>query len=274
MLYFYRPDLKSYTYKVKTISHYSIGNNLKVIVDEKDKTIQQIVSYGDYITTTDIDFSNFNSIVKSLDTEVCQSTTFCELTKEECYIIDYEGYNLEIIVSDNVITSISKNFNDDDYPDFIKLSYDVHKNIDIEWEEKNYQSQIYFLNLYLFDTNIKNLRKKIDSILELCDKIPSNLDFYKGFGYQIEEVDSSRSYPVFPYSFSITNLVSGERKAIFGISNVFDTKEDAIKKACYSAFILILNDYYKDKNSTKFLSLDNKNIINLINDFITFVENN
>lgn len=149
---------------------------------------------------------------------------------------DYDLHNLIFTTKSEI-----KLENKDILPDFIK--YDIYyKNYDIEWVGENYQVSDYMTRrLVSKSKNLKQVYSDIELFLDWKNKISTDANYYKSLGYNINIVPSGKGYPAFPYSFEIITPENSVLK-FFGISNVFETDEEAIIKACYLINDLINKD--------------------------------
>lgn len=126
-------------------------------------------------------------------------------------------------------------------PDFIKYLCS-YKKYDIEWVGENYQVSDYMTQRLISKShNLKQVYSDIDSFLEWKNKISTDSNFYQSLGYNISVVSSGIGYPAFPYTFEITTPENSVLQ-FYGISNVFETYNEAIIKACYVINDLINKD--------------------------------
>ena len=116
---------------------------------------------------------------------------------------------------------------------FLRESFLSYKGYDIEWTGENYQASDYFTKkIVSLGTDSEEVFSDVDRFIVWKNKISINPEYYKEKGIEIKIVSSGDRYPTFPYTFEI-DVKNGEKIKGFGISNVFETSEEATLKACF-----------------------------------------
>lgn len=142
------------------------------------------------------------------------------------FYVNKEGEGTEILLAPESISI------DLEIMPFLRDSLLDYRDYDIEWVGDNYQVTDYFTSKLVSNSSyINEVYQDIDNFLEWKNQIPIDPDYYREKGYEIKVVSSGERYPVFPYTFEIYGPNDIYMKGL-GISNVFDTEEDAILKAC------------------------------------------
>lgn len=185
-----------------------------VLISEKENFVQNIS-----ITLFDEIFQNDDkeNIAYFVSFEVEEGLV-------EFYLINFSllYYNL----------TFEKIKNNEKYFDFIKDDH-FYRGYDIEWVGKNYQVSDYMSKVLISKSeNIIQVRKDIDNFLDnFKNKVNLDLEYHKKNGYEINIISSPKHYVAFPFTFEIKKPDGGYYTPS-GISNVFETENEAVEKAC------------------------------------------
>lgn len=127
------------------------------------------------------------------------------------------------------------------FPDFFKSDF-YYKEFDVEWVGDNFQAIDYMTRRLVTNSHCEKIAKQdIDKYLEWKESIPKDIKYYEDRGYKIEIVSSGEAYPAFPFTYVI-HTPDEERIENYGISNVFETEDEARERALFKTYDMINGD--------------------------------
>lgn len=262
--YFYEKGLNGYDYELfneeiisvpQSSFDYHINHNIKSFYKKIENDIIKL-NYKDH----------YNVIEDFLNNKITNAKHYFK----NIYTVDINGLPLqfEVLSNDKILFSHDLSiFNFKNLPSFIKKSfigyYSKQRGYDIEWTGQNYQTIHYLSRFYFINPCEEIIKKEINEFESILENLPLDFQFYNEFGYDINIEKSGKGYPAFPYTFSINFKDEDRKYKPLGISNVFETKEEAKLKAIYYLWLEIF--IYKDFNT------DNPIVNDSINKFNSFI---
>jgi hypothetical protein len=267
----YTPELNNYEYKTTESFQYSVSGIQKIIIDHENQSICQY--FGD--TKINLKYCLAKDIEKNLKKSLKDKSNSVTLAIITTYTVQLNNSSLIFSMTGNIFKLIQGHLINNDLPSFIKIQYEHHNNIDIEWTGDNYQAEEYFLKIYIIDPDLYYVKSKLDYLFLLKEQIILNTDFYAKLGYDITFFTNSCS--TYPYSYKFYNHNNQKEIVRNGISHVFEEEVESLRKSCFMVFLDIVSQYQinsdlsfiKNNELSKF---EIERLVLLINEFVKFLK--
>lgn len=233
-LCFYREGLKdTKNASVRKVRYYGINLNSFFIIDDEEEKFYLYLAKGKSIQELDyqIHKENFYETLKEIERVTIDAPNG--------KIAFYTSKDMRdvIFAPDTEITMATG------VPCF-KENYLTYKDYDIEWCGDNYQVSDYMTKkIVSLSPDVNEVYKDIDKFIVWKSQIPTDPEFYKEKGLTIRVIPTNSRYPMYPYTYEIESSKEGTL-SFPGISNVFETEEEAVIKACYKCHDMLTNSYF------------------------------
>jgi len=218
---------------IRDVKYYEINLNSFFIIDDKEEKFYLYLAKGKAIQELDYKLhkENFYETLKEIKK--------VEIMTPEGKIAFYTSKNMK-----HIIFAPDTEIKEAHGLACFKEGYLTYKGYDIEWCEDNYQVSDYMTKkIVSLSPDINEVYKDIDKFIVWKSQIPTDPEFYKEKGFTIRAIPTNSRYPAFPYTYEIESSKEGVL-SFPGISNVFETEEEAVIKACYKCHDMLTKSYF------------------------------